>query len=357
VAREDDDGKNPKRAIAGIAEASDRPIDAALRPRNFDEYVGQVKLKENLKIFTQAARARGEAVDHILFSGPPGLGKTSLAYIIAIEMGAKLHLTSGPAIEKKGDLAGILTALEPNDVLFIDEIHRLTPAVEENLYPAMEEFRFDVVIGDGPHARTMTLPLPRFTLVGATTRAGLLSSPLRDRFGFLARLDFYSAAELQEIVLRSSRRLNADIDIGGAREISTRSRGTPRVANRLLRRLRDFAEVLGDGRITDEIAKNALDALEIDKSGFDEMDRRLLLAIIDRFEGGPVGLDTLAAAVGEEPGTIEEVYEPYLILEGFLKRTPRGRMATGHAYDHLGRTRGGGSSGGGAGGAGQGTLF
>lgn len=361
MARDDDDKKNP-RAISGGAEASDRPTDAALRPRNFDEYVGQTKLKENLKIFTQAARARGEPVDHLLFSGPPGLGKTSLAYIIAIEMGAKLHLTSGPAIEKKGDLAGILTTLEPNDVLFIDEIHRLTPAVEENLYPAMEEFRFDVVIGDGPHARTMTLPLPRFTLVGATTRAGLLSSPLRDRFGFLARLDFYNASELQEIVLRSSKRLGSEIDVGGAREISTRSRGTPRVANRLLRRLRDFAEVLGDGRINEEIAKHSLDALEIDRSGFDEMDRRLLLAIIDRFEGGPVGLDTLAAAVGEEPGTIEEVYEPYLIQEGFLKRTPRGRVATGHAYDHLNRTRlpGRGNSGGNQSGGtdeGQGSLF
>jgi Holliday junction DNA helicase RuvB len=330
-----------QREVSGHAKPIDQPLDLALRPRNFSEYVGQAKLKENLRIFTQAAKGRGEPVDHLLFSGPPGLGKTSLAYIIAHEMGVRLHLTSGPAIEHKGDLAGILTSLEPNDVLFIDEIHRLTPAVEENLYPAMEEFRFDLVIGDGPHARTMTMSLPRFTLIGATTRAGLLSSPLRDRFGFLARLDFYTAEELCEIVTRSAKKLGADLDSNGAKEIASRSRGTPRVANRLLRRLRDFAQVLGDGRITDEIAKRALDALEIDRSGFDEMDRRLLLAIIDRFEGGPVGLDTLAAAIGEEPGTIEEVYEPYLIQEGFLMRTPRGRVATPRAFRHLGRKEGG----------------
>ncbi|MCK6546839.1 Holliday junction branch migration DNA helicase RuvB [Myxococcota bacterium] len=338
--------------MSGHQRPDDRPLDQALRPRGFDEYVGQTKLKENLKIFTKAAKARGEPIDHLLFSGPPGLGKTSLAHIIAIEMGVKLHITSGPAIEKKGDLAGILTALEPNDVLFIDEIHRLTPAVEENLYPAMEECRFDIVIGDGPHARTMTLPLPRFTLVGATTRAGLLSSPLRDRFGFVARLDFYTSDELAEIVTRSAKRLGADLEPAGAKEIAARARGTPRVANRLLRRLRDFAEVLGDGTITAAIASKALDALEIDQSGFDEMDRRLLGAIIDRFDGGPVGLDTLAASIGEEPNTIEEVYEPYLIQEGFLKRTPRGRMATGRAYAHLGRRPpvGGGSSG-------QGALF
>jgi holliday junction DNA helicase RuvB len=335
----DEDDRSNVREISGRVRPNEKPLDIALRPRNFEEYVGQTKLKENLRIFTQAAKQRGEQIDHLLFSGPPGLGKTSLAHIIAIEMGTKLHVTSGPAIEKKGDLAGILTALEPRDVLFIDEIHRLTPAIEENLYPAMEEFRFDVVIGDGPHARTMTLPLPRFTLIGATTRAGLLSSPLRDRFGFLAHLDFYNVEELAEIVMRSSRRLGAAIELEGAKEIAKRSRGTPRVANRLLRRMRDFAEVLGDGRITIELAKKALDALEIDPCGFDEMDRRLLLAIIDRFEGGPVGLDTLSAAIGEEPHTIEEVYEPYLIMEGFIKRTPRGRVATIRAYEHLNRKR------------------
>jgi Holliday junction DNA helicase RuvB len=327
-----------RRDLTGKPRPEDLPIDAALRPRTFDEYVGQTKVKDNLKVFTQAARARGEAVDHLLFAGPPGLGKTSLAYIIALEMGSKLHLTSGPALEKKGDLAGILTALEPGDVLFIDEIHRLTPAIEENLYPAMEEFRFDVVIGDGPHARTMTLPLPRFTLIGATTRSGLLSSPLRDRFGYLARLDFYEPAELKEIVLRSARRLEVALDGEGAEEIARRSRGTPRVANRLLRRLRDFAQVIGDGRITRELADRALGALQIDRLGFDEMDRRLLAAIIDRFDGGPVGLDTLAASIGEESDTLEDVYEPYLIQQGFLKRTPRGRVACSSAYEHLGKT-------------------
>ncbi|MEM6733903.1 MAG: Holliday junction branch migration DNA helicase RuvB, partial [Myxococcota bacterium] len=251
----------------------------------------------------------------------------------------RLHVTSGPALEKKGDLAGILTSLEPNDVLFIDEVHRLTPAIEENLYPAMEEFRFDVVIGEGAHARTLTLTLPRFTLVGATTRSGLLSSPLRDRFGYIARLDFYQPEELAQIVMRSARRLDVQLDTEGAQQIACRSRGTPRVANRLLRRLRDFADVLGDGRITADIADKALTALEIDGHGFDEMDRRLLLAIIDRFEGGPVGLDTLAASIGEESHTIEDVYEPYLLRQGYLKRTPRGRVATALAYDHMGRIR------------------
>lgn len=327
------------RDLSGQLRPEDGPVDAALRPRGFDEYVGQTKVKDNLKVFVQAAQQRGEAVDHLLFSGPPGLGKTSLAYIIAVEMGVKLHITSGPALEKKGDLAGILTSLAPGDVLFIDEVHRLTPSIEENLYPAMEEFRFDVVIGDGPHARTMTLPLPRFTLVGATTRSGLLSSPLRDRFGYVARLDYYEPHELEEIVHRSARRLDAKLDPGGAKEISTRARGTPRVANRLLRRLRDFADVWGDGHITQEIADKALSALGIDPKGFDEMDRRLLSYIIDRFEGGPVGLDTLAASIGEEPSTIEDVYEPYLIQHGYLKRTPRGRVATVRAYEHLGRAR------------------
>lgn len=312
-------------------------MDAALRPRAFEEYVGQTKIKENLRVFTEAARQRGEAVDHLLFAGPPGLGKTSLAYLVAVEMGVQLHVSSGPALEKKGDLAGILTSLAPGDVLFIDEIHRLSAAVEENLYPAMEEYRFDLVIGDGPHARTMTLPLPRFTLVGATTRAGLLSSPLRDRFGYLGRLDFYSPEELVEIVTRSAARLGVELAKAGAEEIAKRSRGTPRVANRLLRRLRDFAQVLGDGVITQAIADKALSALEIDALGFDDMDRRILSAIIERFDGGPVGLDTLGAAIGEEGHTIEDVYEPYLIQHGYLKRTPRGRVATPRAYQHLGQ--------------------
>ena len=323
--------------MTGQPRPEDQQLDAALRPRTFDEYIGQTRVKENLRVFTQAAKGRSEPVDHLLFAGPPGLGKTSLAYIVAAEMGVKLHLTSGPALEKKGDLAGILTSLEPGDVLFIDEIHRLSAAVEENLYPAMEEFRFDVVIGDGPHARTMTLPLPRFTLVGATTRSGLLSSPLRDRFGYLARLDFYDEAELKQIVERSAERLPAELSAEGASQIAARSRGTPRVANRLLRRLRDFAEVLGDGRITGEIADRGLAALEIDARGFDEMDRRILTFIIDHFSGGPVGLNTLAAAIGEEPTTIEDVYEPYLIKNGYLERTPRGRKATGRAYTHIGR--------------------
>ena len=324
--------------VTGRAGADDEPFDTALRPRGFEEYVGQGKVKDNLRVFTAAAKQRGEPVDHLLFSGPPGLGKTSLAHIVAEEMGANLHVTAGPALEKKGDLAGLLTSLEPGDLLFIDEIHRLSTAIEEYLYPAMEDFKLDVVIGDGPHARSMTLPLPRFTLVGATTRSGLLSSPLRDRFGYVARLDFYTPAELEIIVGRAASRLGAELHPEGAKEISRRARGTPRIANRLLRRLRDFAEVLGDGSITREVASRGLESLGVDEAGFDEMDRRILEGIIDRFDGGPVGLDTLAAAVGEEPHTVEDVYEPFLIKEGFLKRTPRGRMATLRAYQHLGRT-------------------
>jgi Holliday junction DNA helicase RuvB len=288
---------------------------------------------------TQAAQARGECVDHLLLCGPPGLGKTSLAHIIAAEMGSTIHVTSGPAIEKKGDLAGILTNLQPNEVLFIDEIHRLSPAVEENLYPAMEDYRFDVVIGEGPGARTMTLPLPRFTLIGATTRTGLIASPLRDRFGFVARLDFYEPEELLEIVERSAVKLGVELEHAGAEEVSRRARGTPRIANRLLRRLRDFAEVLGDGRVTAELARTALDRLEIDARGLDDMDRRLVLTLIDRFSGGPVGFDTLAAAIGEDASTIEFVVEPYLIKEGYLARTPRGRVATPRAYAHFERPK------------------
>jgi Holliday junction DNA helicase RuvB len=331
------DEKAAERSVSGEARVEDRSLDRALRPRSFDEYVGQTQIKANLAVFTQAAKQRGEPVDHLLFSGPPGLGKTSLAHIVATEMGVRLHVTSGPALEKKGDLAGILTSLEPGDLLFIDEIHRLTPAIEENLYPAMEEFRFDIVIGDGPHARTMTLPLPRFTLVGATTRSGLLSSPLRDRFGYTARLDFYEPSELEEIVARSSARLDVRIDDAARIEIAQRSRGTPRVANRLLRRLRDFADVLGDGRVTAVVAEKGLDALGVDRAGLDDMDRRLLETIAAKFEGGPVGLDTIAAAIGEEPTTIEDVYEPYLIKEGYLKRTPRGRVTMSKAHDHIGR--------------------
>ncbi len=332
-----EDDAAPTREVSGERRPADLLDEARLRPRRFDEYVGQRRLKENLRVMVQAARGRNEAVDHMLFCGPPGLGKTSLAHIIGEEMGVAIHVTSGPAIEKKGDLAGILTNLQAHEILFIDEIHRLTPAVEENLYPAMEDFRFDVVIGDGPHARTMTLPLPPFTLIGATTRTGLLSSPLRDRFGFVGRLDFYETAELVEIVRRSARLLGVTLEERAAHEVATRARGTPRIANRLLRRLRDFAEVLGDGRVTEEIAKVGLDRLDVDAAGFDELDRRLLVALVDRFGGGPVGLDTLAASIGEDASTIEFVVEPFLLKEGFLARTPRGRVATPRAYQHLGR--------------------
>ena len=331
------DDTDATRGISGRPGPEDRPLDAALRPRRFEDYVGQRRLKDNLRVMTKAAQNRGESIDHVLLCGPPGLGKTSLAHIIAAEMGVTIHVTSGPAIEKKGDLAGILTNLQPNEVLFIDEIHRLSPAVEENLYPAMEDFRFDLVIGEGPGARTMTLPLPRFTLIGATTRTGLIASPLRDRFGFVARLDFYEPAELLEIVERSAVRLGVELEHAAAEEIARRARGTPRVANRLLRRLRDFADVLGDGRITAALAANALDRLEIDARGLDDMDRRLVLTLIDRFSGGPVGLDTLAAAIGEDASTLEFVVEPFLIKEGYLARTPRGRVATPRAYQHFER--------------------
>jgi Holliday junction DNA helicase RuvB len=319
------------------AGAEDQRLDHALRPKSFDDYVGQKALIENLKVFARAARQRGEPLDHVLLSGPPGLGKTTLAHIIAHEMGAVLHQTSGPAIEKKGDLAGLVTHLGAGDVLFIDEIHRLAPAVEENLYPAMEDFRFDVLIGEGAHARSISLDLKPFTLVGATTRTGLLASPLRDRFGFSARLDFYNQADLVAILHRSAALLQIELDDGGATELAARCRGTPRIANRLLRRVRDFAEVLHEGRITVDVAREALDRLNIDRKGLDEMDKRLLDVLIDKFDGRPVGLDTLAAALGEEAGTIEDVYEPYLLQEGLLMRTPRGRVATPRAYEHLGK--------------------
>jgi Holliday junction DNA helicase RuvB len=328
----------PRGLLQRQAGADDQRLDHALRPKSFDDYVGQRALVENLKVFARAARQRGEPLDHILLSGPPGLGKTTLAHIIAVEMGAVLHQTSGPAIEKKGDLAGLVTHLGAGDVLFIDEIHRLAPAVEENLYPAMEDFRFDVLIGEGAHARSISLDLKPFTLVGATTRTGLLASPLRDRFGFSARLDFYAHADLVAILQRSAVLLDIELEASGASEIAARCRGTPRIANRLLRRVRDFAEVLHEGRITLDVAREALDRLNIDKLGLDEMDKRLLDVLIDKFDGRPVGLETMAAALGEESGTIEDVYEPYLLQEGLLMRTPRGRVATPRAYEHLGKT-------------------
>jgi Holliday junction DNA helicase RuvB len=320
------------------AQASDEQrLEASLRPRSFDEYVGQGRVVEKLKVYVKAAKARGEALDHCLFSGPPGLGKTSLAHIIATELGATLHVTSGPALEKKGDLAGFLTSLAPRDVLFIDEIHRLSAAVEEYLYPAMEDFRLDITIDSGPAARAMKIDLPPFTLIGATTRTGLLTSPLRDRFQIQERLEFYGPADLRRILGRSADILGVRLDPRGAEEIASRARGTPRIANRLLRRLRDFAEVEGTGIVTQGLADSALKRLDIDASGLDHMDRRILTTIIEKFGGGPVGVETIAAAVGEERDTIEDVYEPYLLQEGFLHRTPRGRVATAHAYEYFGK--------------------
>ncbi len=329
-----------ERLITAQTTGDDGSFDVSLRPRVLTEYIGQSKVKENLKVFIDAARSRGESLDHVLFYGPPGLGKTTLANIIAAEMGVNIKSTSGPVIEKPGDLAAVLTNLEPGDVLFIDEIHRLSPVVEEILYPAMEDYQLDIMIGQGPSARTIKLDIPRFTLVGATTRAGLLSSPLRDRFGVLSRLEFYTHAELATIVTRSAGILGVAINAEGAAEISRRSRGTPRIANRLLRRVRDFAEVDGDGTINKPMADQALVRLEVDQQGFDQMDRLLLETIIDKFSGGPVGLDTLAAAIGEEKDTIEDVIEPFLLQQGFINRTPRGRVATHQAYSHLGRTPG-----------------
>lgn len=328
------------RLITAETTNDDGSFELSLRPKILAEYIGQNKSKENLKVFIGAARGRGESLDHVLFYGPPGLGKTTLAHIIAAEMGVSIKSTSGPVIEKPGDLAAVLTNLEPGDVLFIDEIHRLSPVVEEILYPAMEDYQLDIMIGQGPSARTIKLDIPRFTLVGATTRAGLLSSPLRDRFGVLIRLEFYTHAELATIITRSAGILGVTIDATGAAEIARRSRGTPRIANRLLRRVRDFAEIDGDGSITLGMADQALGRLEVDQKGFDQMDRLLLETIIDKFSGGPVGLDTLAAAIGEEKDTIEDVIEPFLLQQGFINRTPRGRVATHQAYTHLGRTPG-----------------
>jgi Holliday junction DNA helicase RuvB len=320
--------------------AEELGAESGLRPTRLEDYTGQEKLKENLRVFITAARNRASPLDHCLFYGPPGLGKTTLAHIIAMEMGASVKTTAGPVIQRPGDLAAILTSLKEGEVLFIDEIHRLNPAVEEILYPAMEDFRIDIVIGQGPAARSINLTIPPFTLVGATTRAGLLTSPLRNRFGIIHRLDFYSETELATIIGRSARILTTQISQDGANEIASRSRGTPRIANRLLRRIRDYAEVRADGIITRDVADAALKMLEVDRKGFDKMDRKLLLTLIDEFGGGPAGIESLAAAIGEDRDTIEDVFEPFLIQEGFIQRTSRGRMATHKAYSHFGKKPG-----------------
>ena len=326
----------PGRVIAATAARDDEAIDRAIRPRRLADYVGQEQVKRQMEIFIGAARARAEALDHVLIFGPPGLGKTTLANILAAELGVSLRQTSGPVLERPGDLAALLSNLQPRDVLFIDEIHRLSPVVEEVLYPAMEDYQLDIMIGEGPAARSIKLTLPPFTLVGATTRAGLLTSPLRDRFGIVQRLEFYNIADLTKIVTRSADILDVPIDADGALRIASRSRGTPRIANRLLRRVRDYAQMKADGRISVGVAAAALDLLEVDPQGFDTLDRKLLLTLIEKFDGGPVGIESLAASVGEERGTLEDVIEPFLIQQGFLIRTARGRMAARSAYQHFG---------------------